>query len=165
MSDEFNMSQSSAHRCTVEVLTAFCNIMSSFVSWPNICEKTASFAAFNTKCGIPGINGATDGCHIKIQRPNTRGGELLERITILLFCKGSWMSQGGNIFVGAPGKVHDARILRKSIFLENWKEKMGRFMLLGDSAYIAYPFVITPKRNNGALTIQDQLNNSKISRG
>ncbi|KAK0155181.1 hypothetical protein N1851_002505 [Merluccius polli] len=41
---------------------------------------------------------------------------------------------------------------------------MGSFMLLGDSAYIgqAYPFIMTPKRDNGALTMQDQLNNSKV---
>lgn len=44
---------------------------------------------------------------------------------------------------------------------------MGRFMLLGDSTYIgqAYPFIATPKRDNGALTMQDQLYNSRISHG
>lgn len=31
-----------------------------------------------------------------------------------------------DIFVGAPGKVHYARILRKSKFYENWNEKNGK---------------------------------------
>ena len=86
MSDKFNMSQSSAHRCIVEVLSDFCNMVPSFVSWPTICEKTASSAAFNTKCGIQGIIGAIDGCHIKIQRPHTRGGGLLKQKKTLLCC-------------------------------------------------------------------------------
>ena len=170
MSDKFNMSQSSAHRCIVEVLSAFCNMVPSFVSWPTICEKTASSAAFNTKCGIQGITGAIDGCHIKIQRPHTRGGDYLNRKQYYSVVLQGIVDETGrfrDIFVGAPGKVHDARILRKSTFFENWNDKMGRFMLLGDSAYIgqAYPFILTPKRDNGALTMQDQLNNSKISRG
>ncbi|KAK0135644.1 hypothetical protein N1851_028507 [Merluccius polli] len=40
-------------------------------------------------------------------------------------------------------------------------------MLLGDSAYISreYAFITTPKRDNGALTIQDQRQNTQISRG
>lgn len=42
-----------------------------------------------------------------------------------------------------------------------------RYMLLGDSAYISreYPFIIMPARDNGALTIQDQLRNTQICKG
>ncbi|KAJ8391892.1 hypothetical protein AAFF_G00083630 [Aldrovandia affinis] len=42
-----------------------------------------------------------------------------------------------------------------------------RYMLLGDSAYISrdYTFIITPKRDNGALTVQDQQRNTNICRG
>ncbi|KAJ8355234.1 hypothetical protein AAFF_G00083570 [Aldrovandia affinis] len=41
------------------------------------------------------------------------------------------------------------------------------YKLLGDTAYIAqtYPFIITPKRDNGALTVDDQQLNARISRG
>lgn len=40
-------------------------------------------------------------------------------------------------------------------------------MLLGYSAYIgqAYTFITTPKHDNGAVTMQDQLLNSRISCG
>ena len=44
---------------------------------------------------------------------------------------------------------------------------MGENTLLGDSAYIgqAFPFIVTPKRDNGALTEGDLLQNSRVSRG
>ncbi|KAM3876295.1 putative nuclease HARBI1 [Diretmus argenteus] len=135
-----------------------------------MCEKTATSAAFRATCGIEGVIGAIDGCHIKIQRPHVRGGDYLNRknyYSVVLLGIVDERGRFRDIFVGAPGKVHDARILRKSKFFESWGEKMGRFMLLGDTAYIgqAYPFVTTPKRDNGALSMQDQLDNSKISRG
>lgn len=154
----------------MDLLSAFCKMVPFFVSWPIICEKTASSAAFNIKCGIQGIIRAIDGHHIKKQTPLTRGGDYLNRKNYYSVVLQAIVDETGrfrDIFVGAPSKVHDARIMRKSTFFENWNEKMWRFMLLGDSAYIvqAYPFIMTPKRDNGALTLQDQLNNSNISSG
>ena len=72
-----------------------------------------------------------------------------------------------DIFAGPPGRVHDARMLRSSTFFPQWQEKMGEHCLLGDSAYIgqAFPFIRTPKRDNGALTVEDHQHNLKISRG
>ncbi|XP_041636023.1 uncharacterized protein LOC121504974 [Cheilinus undulatus] len=55
-------------------------------------------------------------------------------------------------------------MLRASNFYATWEEKLGEYSLLRDSAYIgqAFPFVITPKRDNGALSEADQLQNSNI---
>ena len=52
-----------------------------------------------------------------------------------------------------PGRVHDARMLRLSPFYQNWRQKLGAFKLLGDSAYICndFSFIVTPKRDNGRL--------------
>ncbi len=72
-----------------------------------------------------------------------------------------------DIFAGPPGRVHDARMLSSSSFYTTWQEKMCNYSLLGDSAYTrqAFPFIITLKCDNGALTEADQQQNSKISRG
>ena len=58
-------------------------------------------------------------------------------------------------------------MLRGSTFYANWQEKMEDYRLLGDSAYIgqAFPFIITPKRDNGALTDADHQQNFYISWG
>jgi len=41
------------------------------------------------------------------------------------------------------------------------------YKLLGDSAYIAnaFPFIITPKRDNGLLSTEDVARNLRVSRG
>ncbi|KAK0142954.1 putative nuclease HARBI1 [Merluccius polli] len=170
LSDKFDVAQSSAHRCVVEVLQTLCTMVPTFINWFTECEKLSVSAAFRAMCGIENIIGAIDGCHIKLQRPPIRGGDYLNRkgyYSIVL--QGIVDSRGKfrDIFVGAPGRVHDSRILRKSTFFERSAEKMGGYMLLGDSAYISreYAFITTPKRDNGALTIHDQRQNTQISRG
>lgn len=125
---------------------------------------------FYRLCGIRGIIGAIDGCHIHIQRPVVRGGDYLNRKGFYsLLLQGIVNDQGRflDIFIGVPGKLHDSRMLRASTFFEKWKQKMGTSYLLSDTAYISadYPFIITPKRENGALTDHDLQRNMKISRG
>lgn len=170
MSDKFDVSQSTAHRIIVQVLTIMSTLGSSFVSWPNRCEKAASAAAFQRLCGLSDVIGAIDGCHIRIQRPPVRGGDYMNRksfYSVLLQGIVDERCRFIDIFAGPPGKVHDARMLRSSDFYATWQEKMGDNSLLGDSAYIGQtiPFVITPKRDNGALTEADEQRNSRISRG
>lgn len=72
-----------------------------------------------------------------------------------------------DVFVGPPGKVHDSRMLRTSPFYEEWEQKMGEQKLLGNSAYCGntYLFIITPKRDNGALSDDDIAHIVQLSRG
>ncbi|KAG7478289.1 hypothetical protein MATL_G00079060 [Megalops atlanticus] len=58
-------------------------------------------------------------------------------------------------------------MLRALPFFENWKQSAGQYKLLGDTAYIShnYPFIVTPKRDNGALTMDDLQLNAQIGRG
>lgn len=71
-----------------------------------------------------------------------------------------------DIFAGAPGTVQDARMLKTSDHadLSAWQEKMGDNSLLGDSGYSrqAFPFIISLKRDDGALTEAEELQNSRI---
>lgn len=170
IADKFDVSQSAAHRSIVELLRVLCSMSSSFITWPSNCEKRTSAAAFARVCGINAIIGAIDGCHIKIQRPTMRGGDYLNRKGFYSVLLQGIVNERGrflDIFVGPPGRVHDARMLRTSDFYQTWEEKMDNNKLLGDSAYCgnAYPFVLTPKRDNGALTADDQARNIQISRG
>ena len=170
ISDKFNVSQSTAHTAILQVLTIMSGIVPHFVSWPRGCEKRMSSAAFQRTSGLDGVIGAIDGCHIRVQRPPIRGGDYINRkcyYSVLL--QGIVNDEGRfiDIFTGPPGRVHDARMLRGSTFYTNWQEKMEDYQLLGDSAYIgqAFPFIITPKRDNGALTDADRQQNFNISRG
>ena len=72
-----------------------------------------------------------------------------------------------DVFIGPPGRVHDARMLRESNYFQDWEAKMEQFYLFGDSAYISaqIPFIISPKRDNGRLTEEEMAQNTNISRG
>lgn len=170
ISDKFDVSQSSAHRIVVELLDTLCTMGHTFISWPNAFEKASSTAAFQRICGLRDIIGAIDGCHIRIQRPPIRGGDYINRKSYYSILLQGIVDERGrfiDVFAGPPGRVHDARMLRSSKFFQVWQDKMGNYQLLGDSAYIgqAFPFVLTPKRDNGALTEADEQRNAEISRG
>ncbi|KAG5275883.1 hypothetical protein AALO_G00125580 [Alosa alosa] len=168
--DKFNVALSSAHRAILQALTVMSTLGQTFVSWPTGCEKRVSATSFQYKSGLEGVIGAIDGCHIRIQRPPVRGGDYMNRksyYSVLL--QGIVDAEGRfiNVFTGMAGRVHDARMLRSSPFFQEWQEKMGEYHLLGDSAYISqhFPFIITPRRDNGALTDADLRRNADISRG
>uniref|UniRef100_A0A8C5G485 DDE Tnp4 domain-containing protein n=1 Tax=Gouania willdenowi TaxID=441366 RepID=A0A8C5G485_GOUWI len=170
MSDKFDVSLSSAHRIILQALSIMSTIGTSFISWPDSSGRAESAAAFQRLCGLAGIIGAIDGCHIRVQRPPIRGGDYMN-------CKSfySVLLQGIvderrrfiDIFAGPPGKVRDARMLKCSDFYAKWQENMGEHSLLGDSAYVGpdFPFVVTPKCDDEALTKTDELQNSRMRCG
>ncbi|KAF7706407.1 protein ALP1-like isoform X1 [Silurus meridionalis] len=167
ISDKFDVSESTAHKSVLEVLAFFSTLGPSFISWPNASRKKTSSAAFHKLCGLDGIIGAIDGCHIKINRPNIRGGDYMNKQSFYSVRLQGIVDEKErfiDIFVGPPGRVDDARMLRASSFYADWQEKMGEYTLLGDSAYTD-PFIITQKCDNGDLTQDEQLQNSRISLG
>lgn len=52
------------------------------------------------------------------------------------------------MFIGFPGSVHDARVLRESPFFTRAALECGDNYILGDSAYPLMPWLITPFRDN-----------------
>lgn len=170
MSDKFDLSQGAAHNAMIEVLDCLCSLSSEFLRWPNDCEKRASAFSFQRTCGMHNIIGSIDGCHIQIRRPVIRGGDYINRkgfYSVLLQGIVNERGEFMDIFAGPPGKVHDARMLRSSSFFVDWRAKMGEYKLLGDTAYIGhnFPFIVTPKRDNGMLSQEDLAQNAKVSRG
>ena len=108
------------------------------------------------KVKIDNITGAIDGCNIRLQRPKKHGSDYINRkgyFSMLL--QGICDDRGRfiDVFVGPPGRVHDARMLRLSPFYQNSCQKLGAFKLLGDSAYICndFSFIVTPKYDKGRL--------------
>ncbi|KAL1419992.1 hypothetical protein MTO96_024738 [Rhipicephalus appendiculatus] len=55
-----------------------------------------------------------------------------------------------DVFIGFPGSVHDARVLRESPFFPEAAAKCGDgCYLLGDCAYPHPPWLLTPYKDNG----------------
>ena len=171
MSDKFNITQSSVYRIIKRILNDITYISSKYIKWPTPQQKLYNARKFLNKSGQRNVIGVIDGCHIKIQKPSTHGDNYLNRkgyFSLLLQGVCDWKGSFTHVYVGPPGSVHDARVLRKSEIATNSNEMLGfNWKLLGDSAYIGndFHYIITPKRDNGALTPADIENNKNISKG
>ena len=171
ISDKFNITKSSAHRIISKILLDIHHLSALYIKWPNQQEKAKIAANFLRVSGVRNVIGAIDGCHIRILRPKRHGEDYMNRkgyYSILL--QGVCDDQGKftSVFVGPPGKVHDSRVLRHSEIYRTWEDKFGdHWKLLADTAYICrdYPFLVTPKKDNGVLTVEDLRRNTAISRG
>ncbi|KAK9720228.1 DDE superfamily endonuclease [Popillia japonica] len=73
-----------------------------------------------------------------------------------------------DIYVGAPGQVHDARVFHNSdvfqrINDENHRLLDGEHHIIGDTAYPLLRNLMTPFRDNGHLTREEINYNMKLS--
>ncbi|KAK1902426.1 Protein ALP1-like [Dissostichus eleginoides] len=97
--------------------------------------------------------GAIDGCHIRINAPNTPHAQdyLNRKLFFSVQLQGICDSYGTflDIFVGYPGSVHDTRVLRNTpVFVRGCYPPAGHF-IVGDAGYpcLSEPLnLITPYR-------------------
>ena len=169
--DKFGITRSSAYRVVVRMITNFSHLLPNFITRWSDDEKIENSEKFKEITGSDNVIGSIDGCHIRISRPPKHGDDYMNRkgyYSILLQGVCDIYGQFRDVFVGAPGRVHDARLLRLSpIFSETDTIFGDQWKLLGDSAYNSqdFSFILTPKRDNGLLTRQDKARNTALSRG
>lgn len=170
IADKFNLSQGGVHKTILQVLKATCELAKTCIQWPNSVRKQNSTDHFLRICGIDRVIGSIDGCHIKIQRPHVRGIDYMNRKVFHSILLQGIVDEHGRIidvFVWPPGRVHDSRMLSVSPFFNKWEDRMEGQRLLGDTAYIGsmYPFIVTPKRDNGTLSPEEECYNTRLSQG
>jgi hypothetical protein len=168
IADRFNVSLSSAHRRLNSVINFILTLRREFIKWPDYDQMQNISIQFRRKQGIRNVIGAIDGCHIKIHKPKDNQESYYNR-------KGfhSLLLQGIvdntklflDVYCGEPGSIHDARLLRKSnIYLKAQDPNFfASYFLLGDSAYPCTNWLVTPFKDNGALTRLQKLFNYKHS--
>ena len=167
ISDRFNVAKSWGHHIILHALDAGCALAGEYIQWPDNCHKRANSKKFFRSTRRRRIIGAIDGCHIRFQKPPVRGVDYFNRkhyFSILLQGIVNASAEFIDIFVGIPGRVHDARMLRMSPFFSNWQDLMGDCQLLGDSAYNSndFPFIVTPRKNP---TDEEAATNKQLNRG
>ena len=69
-----------------------------------------------------------------------------------------------DVFVGFPGRVHDARVFGESTLFDIGAQLCGSQALLGDSAYPLLSYLLTPYKNYGNLTVCQAIYNVYHSR-
>lgn len=167
ISQLFRVQESTFVKCRRQVCKSLLdNIMPLTITWPGIADLPQISLNFNTagQYAMPGVIGAIDGSHIAIAKPlkyfhpdayyNRKSYH-----SILLQGVARDDCRFIDVSVGVPGRVHDAAVLKQSAMWATGQQKCGNYRLLGDAAYPLVNWLMTPYRDNGHLTAQQQIYN------
>ncbi|XP_022520223.1 putative nuclease HARBI1 [Astyanax mexicanus] len=172
VSRAFAIPRSSVHDIVHRVSKDVSGIIKRVITLPTGDDLEVIGAGFAHLAGSPAFTvavGAIDGCHIRIKPPSANAQCYLNRklfhsVQLQAICdhQGKFL----DIFVGYPGSVHDARILKNSpLYKEALYPPAGR-CILGDGGYpcISTPIkLLTPYREPVQNPVQARFNR-KLSR-
>ena len=105
------------------ILSAICqrlnkkNLLDKLVTLPSQNEQLQCSNQYEDMKGFPGVIGMIDGSHIQIHKPNERGQDYYNRkdfYSVVLQGVVGKDLKFVDVFTGWPGKLHDARVFRKS---------------------------------------------------
>lgn len=169
--DRFDLPKSTAHYVFKEVITIIANLLPNYITWPDRRYHNVEEIFRRRSRGFPGVIGAIDGCHIPIKAPVGNSIDFYNRNkihSIILQGVCDHKARFIDVFIGMPGRMHDARVFRQSeLFarLNNAENPLLPFNmhLIGDSAYPLMPNLMTPFRDNGHLTRAQSNYNIKLS--
>ena len=140
------------------------NLAQRFIDLPEGNEARNTIQKFEEQRGFPGILGAIDGTHILIQAPLKDPEQYINRksfhsVQLQVVC--DMDMKFIDVFCGFPGSVHDAWVLRNSplfVDAERGRDLLfpGNSHLIGDVAYPLKPWILTPYKDTGRLTRQQQ---------
>ncbi len=172
VSRTFDIPKSSVHVIVHRVSNAIIRILRTVIAFPTGDDLVAVGEGFALLAGSPAFSsavGAIDGCHIRLKPPATTAQCYLNRKlfhSIQLQAITDHLGKFIDVFVGYPGSVHDARVLRNSpVYTGGLYPPAGK-CILGDGGYpcLSAPIcLITPYREPVQNPLQARFN-SKHSR-
>ncbi|XP_067216641.1 uncharacterized protein [Linepithema humile] len=161
ISDCFNVSILSVFRIIRRLIAWLLTKTDEIITWPQHEKVLAVCKGFFSK-RIPQLLRAIDCTHIRIEKPSTSEQLYCNRkkfFSIHLQAIVDSNMRFTNVYIGEPGSLHDARILKMSLIYERANEEKETVFpndtfLLGDSAYPSLPWLVPPFHDNGHLTPQ-----------
>lgn len=152
-SDVFSVPLATVCRIVHRVVDDMMTILPRVIHFPRaeqMAEVGAAFALLAGHEAFQAAAGAIDGCHIRIvppaepQKRSYINRKLFPSIILQGMCdaKGSFL----DIYVGQPGSVHDALVLRRSPFYHQALYPPAGYFLLGDGGYpcLQRPVALSP---------------------
>ena len=155
VSRAFDIPRSTVFYIVHRVANQILGIQKRVIFFPPANEINATALGFGNRAGNPAFNravGAIDGCHVRIKPPLLDGTCYLNRklfhsIQMQAVCDTDCLFL--DIFVGYPGSVHDARVLKNSpMYVQELYPPEG-YYILGDGGYpcLSRPIaLVTPYR-------------------
>ena len=91
-----------------------CNSHTPYVYIPQGRKLKEIIEGFETYWGFPQAAGAIDGSHIPILRPDESASDYYNRKGYYSVIMQAMVDFRGYVYIGWPGKVHDARVFANS---------------------------------------------------
>ncbi|XP_042148188.1 putative nuclease HARBI1 [Ixodes scapularis] len=148
--DFLHLHESTASRCVRRVALALAKQAPHFIRWPTAAEVPEQQRQFYAVDGFPGVVGAIDGTHVRIQGPPLHEELFVNRhfyhsINVQLVVDAR--SRILNVVAKWPGSVHDSYVLSQSSVGENFATGAYGGLLIGDSGYPCRPWLMAPFRS------------------
>nr|XP_037875929.1 putative nuclease HARBI1 isoform X2 [Bombyx mori] len=147
VADFIGVSKASACRTVRDVSNAIAQLYSKYIYMHSDTEQD-----FYAVSRFPGVLGALDGTHIRIQSPCSQIGEEFRNrkgyfsLNVQAMCNADLLFM--NVVARWPGSAHDATIFNNSDLRAQCENgSFGNKWLLGDSAYPLKPYLLTPLIN------------------
>ena len=147
--DIVGISKATACRIVHKVSAAIAALRPYYIVFPEAQERQKIVANFYNIANFPGVVGAIDCTHIKIQSPGGNRSELYRNrkgyfsLNIQTVCDATLLIR--DIVARWPGSVHDSTIFNNSrLFAEFETERIQDCLLLGDSGYPLRRYLLTP---------------------
>ncbi|XP_032671800.1 putative nuclease HARBI1 [Odontomachus brunneus] len=171
--DRFGFAKSTGHNIVKDIVNTLVQLMPNVIVWPNRQSCRASSIIFEQRSrGFPGVVGAIDGCHITCKAPPHNANDYYNRKgshSIIFQGVCDHKARFINIYVGLPGRMHDAHVFRCSNLYRQLSNAENPLLppdlhLIGDAAYPLLQNVMTPFRDTGHLTRAQIVYNMKLAK-
>ncbi|GJQ80546.1 hypothetical protein Trydic_g19951 [Trypoxylus dichotomus] len=123
------------------------NLSPHIIKWLDGQEKLEIEQHFRFANTIGGI----DGCHIKIDKPQTDTHSRKGHYSVQLQVIRNHRRKILDVFRDYPGSVHNNRVLRNSPRGNHLKNKFGQYYILADSDYALTKNILTPFKDRENL--------------
>ena len=117
IADRFGVTEFIVIKARRQVMKSLIDRMDKFIKWPNVEQRKDMARRIERTRRFPNVIGCIDGTHIKIAAPKEDSAAYVNRksfhsINVQAVCDSAMKFT--DVFVGYPGGVHDARVLRNS---------------------------------------------------
>lgn len=120
--DRFDVSLSTVHSVIVRMSYFLSGLSEKYIVWPDARSKVETSDFFANKTGFSKVFACLDGTHIRFEPPKHKVADYMNRkkttsIQMQGIC--NHRKQFIDVFIGFPGRVHDARVFRNSDIFTN----------------------------------------------
>ncbi|CAI6372569.1 unnamed protein product [Macrosiphum euphorbiae] len=155
VSERFGIGLTTQFRINNRVMDFLVSISSKFI---NFNEGSVGLSQeFQKVSGMPGVIGCIDGSSIPIRTPAHKikstytNRHDIPSITLQAIC--DYKKRFIDVFTGAPGKIHDARVFALSDISKELPSMCGtKYHIIGDGAYSIREWLLVPYKNYGNFT-------------